>query len=243
MQNGRFNALVRIAVLTTLALMTACNTKKTVKVTPPATTPAPVAPTATLSASPDVIQQGQSTTLTWQTTDAADITIEGLGTVAASGSRSVTPSASRTYTLIAKGPGGASQATARITVNPVAAQAQPPRENQGDQLNIKDVFFNFDDAKLRSDEAPVAQNDARFLSQHPDIKVLVEGHCDDRGSELYNLALGVKRANTVRDALVQQGIDPSRIKTISYGKEKPFCSEENEECWQQNRRDHVVPQR
>jgi peptidoglycan-associated lipoprotein len=223
--------------------MTACGTKKTAKVTPPVTTPPPlVAPTATLSASPDVIQQGQSTVLTWNTSDAADITIEGLGTVTASGSRSVTPSTSRTYTLTAKGPGGSSQSTARITVNPVVAKAQP-QENQGDLLNIKDVFFNFDDAKLRSDEAPAAQNDAHFLSQHPDVKVVVEGHCDDRGSELYNLALGVKRANTVRDSLIQQGIDPGRIKTISYGKEKPFCSEENEQCWQQNRRDHVVPQR
>lgn len=241
MQNGRFSSLVRIAVLTTLALMTACGTKKTAKVTPPVTPPPLVAPTATLSASPDVIQQGQSTTLTWQTTDAADITIEGLGTVASSGSRSVAPSTSRTYTLIAKGPGGTSQSTARITVNPVVAKEQP-QKNQGDQLAIKDVFFNFDDARLRGDEAPVSQNDAHYLSQHPDVKVLVEGHCDDRGSELYNLALGVKRANTLRDALIQGGVDPSRIKTISYGKEKPFCSEENEDCWQQNRRDHVVPQ-
>lgn len=244
MQNSRFNSLAHIAVLTALAFLTACGTKKTAKVTPTVTTPAPVAPTATLSASPDVIQQGQSTVLTWKTTDAADITIEGLGTVAASGSRSVTPAASRTYTLVAKGPGGASQSTARITVNPVVAKAQPPQENEGDLFakNIKDVFFNFDDARLRSDEAPAAQNDAHFLRQHPDIKVLVEGHCDDRGSELYNLALGVKRANTVRDSLIQGGIDPSRIKTISYGKEKPFCSDENEVCWQQNRRDHVVPQ-
>jgi peptidoglycan-associated lipoprotein len=221
--------------------MTACGTKKTAKVTPAVTTPPPlVAPTATLSASPDVIQQGQSTMLTWNTSDAADITIEGLGTVTTSGSRSVAPSTSRTYTLIAKGPGGSSQSTARITVNPVVAKEQ--RKNQGDQLAIKDVFFNFDDARLRGDEAPVSQNDAHYLSQHPDIKVLVEGHCDDRGSELYNLALGVKRANTLRDALIQGGVDPSRIKTISYGKEKPFCSEENEDCWQQNRRDHVVPQ-
>jgi peptidoglycan-associated lipoprotein len=241
MQNGKFSSLVRIAALTALALMTACGTKKTAKVTPAVTTPPPlVAPTATLSASPDVIQQGQSTVLTWNTTDAADITIEGLGAVASSGSRSVAPSTSRTYTLTAKGPGGTSQSTARITVNPVVAKEQP--KNQGDQLAIKDVFFNFDDARLRGDEAPVSQNDAHYLSQHPDVKVLVEGHCDDRGSELYNLALGVKRANTLRDALIQGGVDPNRIKTISYGKEKPFCSEENEDCWQQNRRDHVVPQ-
>jgi peptidoglycan-associated lipoprotein len=244
MHNSRFNSLAHIAVLTALALLTACGTKKTAKVTPAVTAPPPVAPTASLSASPEIIQQGQSTVLKWQTTDANDITIDGLGTVASSGSHSVTPAASRSYTLVAKGPGGTSESTARITVNPVVAHAQPVQENEGDLFarNIKDVFFNFDDARLRSDAAPAAQNDARFLSQHPDIKVLVEGHCDDRGSELYNLALGVKRANTVRDTLIQQGIDPSRIKTISYGKEKPFCSEENEECWQQNRRDHVVPQ-
>jgi peptidoglycan-associated lipoprotein len=87
------------------------------------------------------------------------------------------------------------------------------------------------------------QADARFLNQHPNINFTIEGHCDERGSTEYNLALGDNRANAVKNALAQAGVNASRIKTISYGKEKPFCTESNEQCWQQNRRGHFVYQR
>jgi peptidoglycan-associated lipoprotein len=76
--------------------------------------------------------------------------------------------------------------------------------------------------------------------QHPDIKITLEGHCDDRGSEEYNLALGANRANAMKQAMVSQGVSSERLKTISYGKEKPFCTLDDESCWQQNRRDHVA---
>jgi len=109
--------------------------------------------------------------------------------------------------------------------------------------NVKDVFFDYDKSDLRSDQSPTAQTDAAFLTQHPDIKILIEGHCDDRGSEEYNLALGDNRASSLKNSLVTQGVSADRIKTISYGKEIPFCSEDNEQCWQQNRRDHVGLQR
>ncbi len=109
--------------------------------------------------------------------------------------------------------------------------------------NVKDVFFNYDKSDIRDDEVSTAQADAQFLAAHPDIKILIEGHCDDRGSEEYNLALGVSRANALQDALSKDGINTGRIKTISYGKEKPFCDSENDQCWQQNRRDHLVYQR
>ena len=109
--------------------------------------------------------------------------------------------------------------------------------------NIRDVFFNFDDAAIRSDQAPVTQDDAAILSQNSKDSVLIEGHCDDRGSEIYNLALGERRASTVKETLIRQGVDANRIKTVSYGKEKPFCTEDNEQCWQENRRDHFVLQR
>ncbi|MGA2101416.1 MAG: OmpA family protein, partial [Candidatus Sulfotelmatobacter sp.] len=84
------------------------------------------------------------------------------------------------------------------------------------------------------------QGDASFLLQHPAIKVVVEGHCDDRGSEEYNLALGTSRAEALKSTLLQQGISADRIKTISYGKEKPFCTQENDQCWAQNRVDHFA---
>jgi len=241
MQQRRFRSLLPILVFLGIFGLTACS-KKMAKVTQPSAPP-PVAPTATLSARPDVIQQGQSTVLTWQTTNATDITLEGVGIVGSSGSQSVSPSASRTYTLIAKGAGGTSQALARITVNPASAAAAAvlPTDSELFMKNMRDVFFNFDDSRIRQDQGATTEKDASFLSQHPNLKILIEGHCDDRGSEIYNLALGESRASTVKEALIRQGIDPSRIATISYGKEKPFCTQDNETCWQENRRDHIVP--
>ncbi len=106
--------------------------------------------------------------------------------------------------------------------------------------NVKDVFFDYDKSNVRPDEVSVAQDDASFLHLHPSIKVLVEGHCDDRGSDEYNIALGASRAESVKQSLLQQGISANRVKTISYGKEKPFCTQENEQCWQQNRVDHFT---
>ena len=232
------------AVLTGLLFLTACSSKK-VTTTKAPTAPAPVAPTATLSAAPSVIQQGQSTTLTWQTTGANQIAIAGLDMVPASGSRSVSPNSTQTYDLTATGAGGTTDARATVTVNPRVTATAPPAPSDANSLarNLKDVFFDFDAAAIRSDEVPATQNDARLLAQHPEVSVLVEGHCDDRGSEEYNLALGVSRATSVKEALIRQGVDAARIKTVSYGKEKPFCTQEDEACWQQNRRDHFVVQR
>ncbi len=102
------------------------------------------------------------------------------------------------------------------------------------------MFFDYDKYVIKPADKPTVQNDESFLAQHPNIKVLVEGHCDDRGSEEYNIALGTSRAESAKQALVQEGIPADRIKTVSYGKEKPFCTEDNEECWQENRVDHFV---
>jgi peptidoglycan-associated lipoprotein len=234
--------LLSTAVLSTTLFLTACSTKKTTQVTQPTAPPA-VAPTASLSAAPVSIQQGQSTTLSWQTTGATQITIDGLGTVPASGSRTIAPGSSQTYTLTATGTGGSTEARATVTVNPKIAQEKPIVTDDGNTLaRIKDVFFEFDRSTIRAADLPVAQDDAHLLTQHPETSVLIEGHCDDRGSEEYNLALGVSRASAMRNALIQQGVAAGRIKTVSYGKEKPFCTQEDESCWQQNRRDHVVVQ-
>jgi peptidoglycan-associated lipoprotein len=231
------------ATLVALVLTTGC-AKKVAKVTPPpppaATQPAP---TATLAANPSVVQQGQTSTLTWQTSNANDITIAGLGTVPASGSRAVTPDSSMTYTLVAKGPGGSNEASARVTVNVPVAAAPSPSDEDLFSRNVKDIFFDYDKFVVRPNEAPAVQNNQAFLSQHPNIKVVVEGHCDDRGSEEYNIALGTSRAETVKRTLVQQGIPADHIRTVSFGKEKPFCTEDNEQCWQQNRVDHFVFER
>ena len=230
-----------LTVIVAGALSFAGCSKKAAQATPPTTPPPPAAPTATLAASPDVIQQGQSTRLTWQTNNASDITIDGLGTVSASGSKTVMPNSSTTYTLTAKGPGGSQNASARVTVNERMAAATPqPSDADLFARNVRDVLFDFDKFNIRTDEAPVAQADASFLVQHPAIKVSVEGHCDDRGSEEYNLALGTSRAETLKKSLLQQGVTADRIRTISYGKERPFCTEDNEQCWAENRVDHIA---
>ena len=109
--------------------------------------------------------------------------------------------------------------------------------------NVKDIFFSYDNADVRADEQPLVSSDAAFLASHPAIKVLIEGHCDERGSDVYNLSLGESRADKIRNALIQQGVSADRIKVISFGKERPFCSSaENDACWQQNRRAHFVLQ-
>jgi peptidoglycan-associated lipoprotein len=240
MTQKRIKTFTLLATLAFVLSLAGC-AKKVAKVAPPPP-PAPApAPTAALAANPSAVQQGQSSVLAWHTNNANEVTIAGLGTLPPSGSRSVTPSESTTYTLVAKGPGGTNEADTRVTVTtPVANTAPSPTDEDLFSKNVKDVFFDYDKYAIRPDEAPTVQNDETFLSQHPSIKVLVEGHCDDRGSEEYNIALGTSRAESVKQALVQEGVPADRIRTISYGKEKPFCTQDNEQCWQQNRVDHFA---
>jgi peptidoglycan-associated lipoprotein len=211
---------------------------------PPPPPPAPTAPTASLSANPNTLDAGQSTTLTWQTTNATDVSIDGIGPVDVSGSRQVTPTDSTTYHLIAKGSGGTQDATARVTVNaapaPPAASTSNATEEELFAQNVKDIYFDYDKYDIRADQQASLRGDAQFLQQHANIHITIEGHSDERGSTEYNLALGTNRADSVKNALIQAGIAGDRIKTISYGKEKPFCTESNESCWQQNRRGHFV---
>ncbi len=220
----------------------ACGGKKVAP--PPPPPPSLSAPTASLSANPNTLNQGQATILTWQTTNATDVSIDGIGPVDMSGSRQVTPTDSTTYHLLAKGAGGTQDATARVTVN---AAPPPPTTNTSSATeeelfsrNVKDIYFDYDKADVRAADQGSLQGDAQFLQQHASIHVTVEGHCDERGSTEYNLALGTSRADAVKNALIQAGVAGDRIKTISYGKEKPFCTESNESCWQQNRRGHFV---
>lgn len=231
-----------VFALSTIMFLAAC--AKKVAPPPPPPPPAPTAPTASLSANPNTVDPGQSTTLTWQTTNATDVSIDGIGPVDTSGSRQVTPADSTTYHLIAKGTGGTQDATARVTVN--SAPAPPPptassaTEEQLFAQNVKDIYFDYDKYDVRASEQGSLQGGARFLQQHSNIHITIEGHCDERGSTEYNLALGTSRADAVKNALIQAGVGGDRIKTISYGKEKPFCTESNESCWQQNRRGHFV---
>ena len=239
-----------IQVVLALAVVLAaagCAKKKPTPPTPVPPPPAP-APTAMLTANPNTISAGQAATLTWTTDFASAITIDGIGKVDPSGSMKVTPTESTTYRLVAKNDTGSKEATARVTVTPASSSAPPPTSsstgNDSDarlfSQNMKDVFFEYDSYDITSPNLSVIQSNARFLQQHAGMSFVIEGHCDERGSIEYNLALGENRAQSAKQALVQAGIPASRIRTISYGKEKPFCTESTEACWQQNRRANFV---
>jgi len=227
--------------ITGLLILSGCHKKITPPVAP--VTPPPLQrPTATLSASPNAIQQGQTLILAWKTTDATEATISGLGTVATSGSQTLSPTSSTNYTITAKGPGGTVEASTRVTVETAPTPKPLPPSMTAEQLfaqSVHDIYFNYDKYDLRPDDSSIVQEDVSFLEKYKDMKVLIEGHCDDRGSAEYNIALGQNRAESLRKALIADGIAADRIRVISYGKEKPFCTEENEECWHQNRRDHL----
>jgi peptidoglycan-associated lipoprotein len=201
----------------------------------------PASPSATLTVTPDTVDKGQSAQLSWTTQNASTVTIDGVGTVAANGTKRITPDSSTTYHLAASGQGGSTEASARVTVNIPVDRTTRVTDQQLFEQNVKDVFFSYDNYEIRPDELNIVNADAEFLAQHPNIKLVIEGHCDERGSEEYNIALGENRASTVLATLKNHGVSADRVKIISYGKEKPFCTtSETESCWQQNRRAHFA---
>jgi len=241
-RNHRNHASRRLVVLIAgaAAMFAIAGCHKKAAAAPPPAPPAATAPapTATITASPDTITPGQSVVLAWRTTDATSASIEGLGAVPTSGTRTVQPTESTDYTLNASGDGGNATATAHVTVNAPAASA-PTESNITEQEfeeNVKPVFFDYDSYDIRTDAQSVISQDASYLTQHPNLKVVIGGYCDERGSIEYNLALGENRANAAKQALVTAGVSPDRLRTVSYGKEKQFCTEHTESCWQQNRR-------
>ena len=180
----------------------------------------------------------------WSTTNATETTISGIGTVAKSGTQSVTPTESTTYTLTAKGPGGPAQANTRVTVNqPPPKPAPIPPSMTEEELftqNIRHVYFDYDKADLRPGDLSTVDRDATFLKQHADMKIVIEGHMRrPRLGGIQSCAWGEPR-RSAEEALVIDGIDSSRLRVVSLGKERPFCTDDNEQCWQQNRRAHVI---
>jgi peptidoglycan-associated lipoprotein len=210
----------------------------------PSPAPLPPVPTASLSADPLAIDLGQSVVLNWRTSDATNVSIDSLGTVNPNGTQTVSPSTSTTFHIVAKGDGGSTEASVRVTVRipvaptvPVDTTATP---DMGSETvfhdNVQDIYFDYDSYTLRADAQAAAVKAASYLVAHPDIRIVVGGYCDDRGSAEYNLALGENRANAAKTALVNAGVAPARIRVVSFGKEKQFCTDEAEACWQQNRR-------
>ena len=236
-----FHALLFVA-----ALGAACS-KKPVSQAPP---PPPVAatssarPTVTLQASSTFIQRGDVVTLNWSSTNATTLNISPeIGGVTAEGSTRVTPPDSVTYTITATGPGGSADSSVHISVNPPAPAATTNREPSSNELfekEVHDAYFDYDAASIRTDARDALSQTAQFLRSYPQLKVVIEGHCDERGSTEYNLALGDRRAAAAKQFLVSLGIPAERMETVSYGKERPVCTASNEQCYQMNRRAHFT---
>ena len=110
----------------------------------------------------------------------------------------------------------------------------------GYEGRVQDIYFAFDSWSISSEGAKYLEEDAKWLQANPEKVLTIEGHCDQRGTQDYNLVLGKKRAEAAREYLINLGIQPNRIKIVSYGKERPFCQNDNEECFQENRRNHMV---
>ncbi|MFH1575023.1 MAG: peptidoglycan-associated lipoprotein Pal [Acidobacteriota bacterium] len=186
---------------------------------------------------------GETATLTWEASHASEISVEpDIGNVESRGSREVNPSGSLTYRARAEGPGGSAHAEARLTVierTPVSG-ARPLSDEEYFEAHIRDVFFDYDRHEIRSDARPVLIANAKALADRVSIQLTIEGHCDERGSERYNLALGDRRASAVRQFLELQGVSPGRLDAVSYGENRPVCTDSNESCWQSNRRAHHV---
>jgi peptidoglycan-associated lipoprotein len=199
-------------------------------------------PTATITADPLSIDLGQSVVLNWRTTNATSASIDGIGDVPVNGTQTVSPASSTNFHLTAKGDGGTTDANIRVTVRvPVMPTAPSGEGDMGSDAifhsKVQDLFFDYDSYDLRADAQTSISQAAAYLNANPNIKVLIGGYCDDRGSAEFNITLGENRANAAKQALVAAGVSASRIRVVSYGKERQFCSEENESCWQQNRRD------
>ncbi len=238
--NRRIRFAAPAVLLIALLAVAGCKKKQAPAPAPTAPAVTAPAPTAMITATPTTVSAGDQVTLSWKTTDATSVSIDGIGDVPTTGVKTVTPSASTTYHLTARGEGGTTEASAHVTVNAPPAVAVPSNTMTAEEefkANVQDIFFDYDTYDIRNDAQGVLSHDASYLASHPNIKVVIGGYCDERGSDEYNLALGQNRADAAKKALVAAGVSADRIRVVSYGKEKPFCSESTEECWQQNRRD------
>lgn len=222
---------------------------------PPAKDPAPPpppptpAPTVSISASPTTVERGEQTTLTWDSGNTSSLSIDGgIGNVAGSGSIVVSPAGSTTYTATATGPGGEGRASTRVTV----LEPRPPVDVSTDADKVQEainngtvrpVFFDYDKADLTEESKVILRENARIFRLYPQARVAVEGHCDERGTEEYNLALGDNRAVAAKEFLVELGVDPAQLDTISFGEERPFNTGQNEAAWAENRRAHFSVRR
>jgi peptidoglycan-associated lipoprotein len=240
--------------------------KKTAAAAPPppppparndAPPPAPAKPViGSFVAEPSTVVKGSPSTLRWSISGASDVSIDqGIGSVSESGTRQVYPSVDTTYTLIARGVGGTTSSTVSIRVTEPAPSAPPTptstaRRSASEFLSqeVLDAYFGYDSFAIDDTARGVLNNDAsaikRFFGDdnYAGSSIIIEGHCDERGSDAYNVALGDKRAQAAFEVLKGLGVSENRLKTVSYGKERPQCSDATEDCYQKNRRVHFAAQ-
>jgi peptidoglycan-associated lipoprotein len=250
----RSNTLYRwntLALTATLALLATAGCHKKPVTSPGQYTQAPTVssapPTASITADPLAIDLGQSVVLNWRTSNATTVKIDGIGDVPVNGTQTVSPSNSTNFHLVATNSGGTTEASVRVTVRVPQVPTAPTGDTAGDmgsdaafKAHVQDIFFDYDSYDLRPDAQTTVAATASYLNAHPSIKILIGGYCDDRGSAEYNITLGENRANSAKTALVSAGIAASRIRVVSYGKERQFCTDEDEACWGQNRRDQFT---
>ncbi len=127
-----------------------------------------------------------------------------------------------------------------VTETPAVAKKETEVKPEVEKIEFSDIHFDFDKYDIRPDAKPALERLASWLKENPKARVLIEGHCDERGTNQYNLALGERRAAATKNYLMAQGISSSRIDTVTYGEERPLCREQTEGCWQLNRRAHFV---
>lgn len=218
-------------------------------------TPRAARPTISINVDQDAITRGQSTTLRWNSSNADTVTINDLGTVPNSGSRVVSPSDSTTYTAMAKGPGGDASASTRVSVTdptPPPSAEDRPRTTTNPTIAalfaqwVQPVFFALDRAELTEESKDRLRRAAQWLTQSDNrtIAFRIEGNCDPRGTEEYNIGLGERRAQSAREFLISLGVDGSRIQTVSYGEERAGGTSEGSPgvrpSWANDRRDDFV---
>ncbi|HEY6331419.1 MAG TPA: OmpA family protein [Blastocatellia bacterium] len=211
-------------------------------------------PSISISADPEGIVRGGSTTLRWHSSNADRVSISDVGNVPPSGSRAVSPNQSTTYTATAFGAGGTDDASTRVTVSDLPNR-EPTHTETGPAVagigtifgqNVRIIFFDYDKSELLPEAKETLRRGAQWLTQgrYRTITFRIEGNCDPRGTEEYNIGLGERRAESAREFLSSLGVDPSRVKTISYGKERAEGSREGSPMsppsWAHDRNDGFV---
>jgi peptidoglycan-associated lipoprotein len=219
--------------------------------TPPPPVVAAPAPQLDLWVEPTAIGAGESALLTWESRDASRVVIEpAIGDVDPAGRIRFFPDTTTTYTVTAEGDGGQVARSVTVEVRGTRVEGDDISEEdlrgmspeQQFEAFVRPVFFPFDSSELTEEAKLTIEGNIRWLqrAENRHVRFVVEGHTDERGTEEYNLALGDRRALVVRNYLVDRGVDPGRILTVSLGEERPFDPRQTEEAFALNRRAHFV---